>query len=90
MLKHSLLLSFRNFKRYKGTFLINIIGLSCGLACVLIIFLWINDELSFDKYHENDNRLYQVMVNAKTETGIETNKNTPHILSDRKSTRLIF
>lgn len=80
MLKHTLLLSFRNFKRYKSTFFINIIGLSCGLACVLLIFLWINDELGFDKYHANDQRLYQVMINSKTEKGIETSKNTPHNL----------
>ncbi len=82
MFKHNLLLTYRNFKRHKGTFLINLIGLSCGLACVLVIYLWVNDELSFDKYHANDNRLYQVMTNVKSENGIETNKNTPHILSE--------
>jgi hypothetical protein len=82
MFKHSLLLSYRNFKKYQGTFFINIIGLSCGLACVLAIYLWISDEWSFDKYHANDSRLYQVMANIKTENGIETNKNTPHILSE--------
>lgn len=82
MFKHNLLLFYRNFKRYKSTFLINVIGLSCGLACVLVIYLWVNDELSFDKYHANDNRLYQVMTNVKSETGIETNKNTTHILSE--------
>jgi ABC-type antimicrobial peptide transport system permease subunit len=82
MFKHSLLLSFRNFKRYKSTFFINIIGLSCGLACVLIIFLWVNDELSVDRYHENDGRLYQVMTNTRSENGIETGKNTPHTLSE--------
>ena len=80
MFKHSLLLSFRNFKRHKTTFFINIIGLSCGLACVLLIFLWIKDELSFDKYHVNDKRLYQVMINSKSEKGIETSKNIPHNL----------
>jgi putative ABC transport system permease protein len=82
MFKHNLLLFYRNFKRHKSTFLINLIGLSCGLACVLAIYLWINDEWSFDKYHVNDDRLYQVMVNAKTENGIETTKYTPHTLSD--------
>jgi ABC-type antimicrobial peptide transport system permease subunit len=60
--------------------LINLIGLSCGLACVLIIYLWVNDELSFDKYHKNDGRLYQVMTNVKSEKGIDTRKDTPHTL----------
>src|SRR3978361_1019667 len=82
MFKHNLLLFYRNFKRHKSTFLINLTGLSCGLACVLLIYLWVSDEWSFDKYHANDDRLYQVMVSAKTESGIETTKNTPHALSD--------
>jgi ABC-type antimicrobial peptide transport system permease subunit len=82
MLKHNLLLFFRNIRKHKSAFLINLTGLSCGLACVLAIYLWISDEWSFDKYHVNDSRLYQVMGNVKSEHGIETNKNTPHILSD--------
>jgi putative ABC transport system permease protein len=81
MFKHSLVLIYRNLKRYKTTFFINLIGLSCGLACVLMIYLWVNDELSFDKYHEKGSRLYQVMHNDKSEQGIETSKNTPNSLS---------
>lgn len=82
MFKHNLLLTYRNFKRHKSTFLINLIGLSCGLACVLVIYLWVNDELSFDKYHVNDSRLYQVMTNNKSEKGIDTRKDTPHNLAE--------
>jgi putative ABC transport system permease protein len=82
MLKHNLLLIYRTFKRHKGTFFINLIGLSSGLACVLVIYLWVNDELSFDKYHINDSRLYQVMTNVKSEKGIDTRKDTPHNLAD--------
>jgi putative ABC transport system permease protein len=82
MFKHNLLLIYRNFKRHKSPFFINLIGLSCGLACVLMIYLWVNDELSFDKYHQNDSRLYQVMCNFKTEKGIDTRKDTPHTLAD--------
>lgn len=82
MFRHNLLLIYRNFKRYKTTFLINLTGLSCGLACVLLIYLWVSDELSFDKYHVNDSRLYQVMANVKSDNGIETNKSTSHMLSE--------
>jgi putative ABC transport system permease protein len=39
---------------------INLIGLSSGLTCALLIFLWVQDEMGVDKFHENDNRLYQV------------------------------
>lgn len=61
MYNHTFLLIYRSFKRFKSTFLINLIGLSTGLACALIIYLWVNDELSFDKFHEKDSRLFQVM-----------------------------
>jgi putative ABC transport system permease protein len=82
MFKHNLLLTYRNFKRHKSTFFINLIGLSSGLACVLVIYLWANDELSFDKYHKNGGRLYQVMTNVKSEKGIDTRKDTPHTLAE--------
>ena len=41
MLPYPLLLIYRNFKRFKSTFFINLIGLSTGLACALLIYLWI-------------------------------------------------
>ncbi|MEM7108206.1 MAG: ABC transporter permease [Bacteroidota bacterium] len=77
MLKHNLVLALRNFKRYKTSFLINVIGLSTGLACTLLIYLWVNDELSVDKFHEKDIRLYQVMQNLQYGNGIETQDLTP-------------
>ena len=61
MLRHNLLLIYRTFKRFKTTFFINLIGLSTGLACALLIYLWVSDELNVDKFHEKDDRLYQVM-----------------------------
>ena len=77
MLRHNFLMTFRNFKRYKSTFLINLIGLSSSLACALLIFLWVQDELSVDKFHEQDDRLYQVMLNAEGPSGITTLEWTP-------------
>ncbi len=53
MLKHDILLFFRNIKKYKSAFFINNIGLSTGMACVILIFLWVTDELSVDKFHKN-------------------------------------
>src|SRR5688572_10575988 len=63
MFRHNLLLTFRNFSRYKTTFFINLIGLSTGLTCSLFIYFWVKDELSFDKFHTNDAQLYEVMLN---------------------------
>lgn len=63
MFRHNLLITYRNFLRYKSSFFINLVGLSTGLACVLLISLWVMDELRFDKFHEMDNRLFEVMSN---------------------------
>ena len=73
MLQHNLKLIYRSFKRFKSTFIINLIGLSTGLASALLIYLWVNDELSMDKFHEKDSRLYQVMETyAGGNTSIES------------------
>jgi len=58
MLQHNLLITLRGFKRHKTTFLINLIGLSTGLAAALLILLWVNDERSVDTFHEKNDRLY--------------------------------
>ncbi|MEM9143124.1 MAG: ABC transporter permease, partial [Bacteroidota bacterium] len=81
MLKHNLKLFFRNIGKNKSTFLINIIGLSTGLACVLLIALWVKDELAMDKFHKNDDRLYQVMRNHPVGNEIVTNEGNPALLA---------
>lgn len=63
MLQHHLLITFRGFKRHRTTFFINLIGLSTGLACAILIFLWVQDERSVDTFHEKNDRLYWVMAN---------------------------
>ncbi|MEJ0080408.1 MAG: ABC transporter permease [Puia sp.] len=40
--------------------MINILGLSTGMASAMLIFLWINDEMSFDRFHAKENRLFQI------------------------------
>jgi predicted permease len=77
ILQHSLLLSLRNFQRFKGAFFINLIGLSTGIACALLIFLWVKDELNVDKFYEKDGQLYSVMHNFTFPNGDQTWHNTP-------------
>ena len=81
MFRHNFLLIYRNFKRFKSTFFINLIGLSTGLACALLIYLWVNDELHVDKFHEKDRRLFMVMANHKNVDNIVTFPNTPGLLA---------
>lgn len=82
MFRHNFLLIYRNFKRFKSTFFINLTGLSTGLACSLLIYLWVADELSIDKFHEKQEQLYQVMTNYKNTDGIKTNSETDGILAE--------
>jgi len=77
MLRHNFLILIRSFKRDRASFLINVIGLSTGLACVLLIYLWVNDELMTDKFHQNDEFLYQVLTTHPNEDGIDTWREGP-------------
>ncbi len=82
MLKHNLLIIFRNFKRSKSTFFINLIGLSTGIACTLFIYMWVYDEINIDRFNEKDSSLYQVLANFKSPRGISTEKITPVIMAN--------
>ncbi len=76
MLKHNLTISLRTFLRYRTTFLINLVGLATGIACFLLIYLWVKDEWLTDKFHKNQDRLYQLVTNIEGNDGIGTTTNT--------------
>ncbi|WP_299533460.1 ABC transporter permease [Ulvibacterium sp.] len=76
MLKHNLKLFLRNIRKHRNTFLINVIGMSSGLACTLLIAIWVVDELSVDRFHENRDSLVQILQNLPTPNGIETDEAT--------------
>jgi len=61
----------RIIKRSRVSFVINLAGLSAGLTCAFLIYLWVKDEVSTDKFHKNDKNLYQVLVWGKLENGTE-------------------
>jgi len=60
MFRNYLITAFRSLIRQKGFSFINILGLAIGLAAALLILLWVQDELSFDRFHEHADRLYRV------------------------------
>jgi len=72
MFRHNILISYRSFKRYKTSFFINLAGLSTGLTCALLIYLWVHDELQVDTFHENDAQLYLLLENKQQANSIET------------------
>ncbi|MBA7566847.1 hypothetical protein ES708_08546 [subsurface metagenome] len=60
MLRNYIITALRNLVRQKIYSFINILGLSIGLACFILIMLWVSDELGYDRFHENANHLYRV------------------------------
>ncbi len=82
MLKHNIILIYRNFLRAKGFFLINLVGLSTGLTCTLLIYLWVKDEISMDNFNDKDSHLFQVMENQQYADDIMTTSSTPGLLAE--------
>jgi len=65
MFKNYLTIALRNLSRNKVYSFINIAGLSIGLACAMLILLYVKDEASFDKFHHNVNNIYRIVSKSK-------------------------
>jgi putative ABC transport system permease protein len=81
MLNNYFKTTWRSLLKDRQFTILNLVGLSVALTCVLLIWLWVNDEISVDKFHENNSRLYQVLAHIKLPDGIHTQENTPYLLS---------
>ncbi len=68
---------FRSLWKNKGYSFLNIFGLAIGIACAGLIFLWSEDELTFDNANVNKDRLYQLEVNMKIDGNERTMGSTP-------------
>jgi len=62
MIKNYILTALRNLKKHTAYSLINIIGLAIGMACSILILLWVQDEIKFDKWHPKKDRIERVLV----------------------------
>ncbi len=65
MFKNYFKTAFRNIKKQKFYAIINVAGLSIGIACTLLISLYIFNELSYDRYNQNGNRIYRIITHLK-------------------------
>ncbi|KAA9349947.1 ABC transporter permease [Larkinella humicola] len=65
MLRNYLKIAIRNLRKQRGFTFINIFGLATGLACCLLITLYVVDELSFDRFHEKADRIYRINTDIK-------------------------
>ena len=82
MFKNHLKIAWRNLLKDRQFTLLNILGLSAGLACALLIFLWVNDERSYDKFFANDNQVYQVMEHRKSDGDIKVSDESSGLVSE--------
>lgn len=76
MWKHYLKIAWRNIKRNKTFSIINILGLSIGLACSMLIVLYVKDENSFDKFHKNGDQIYRVISKMNVRGDVDQTSTT--------------
>lgn len=93
MFMSHLKIAFRNLRKNKIFSIVNIGGLAIGITCSLLLFIFVRDELSFDRWHKNANDIYRAYVeiningkesiNAKTAAplGLAMTKNFPEVIS---------
>jgi len=79
MIKNYFKIAWRNLQRNKAYATINVIGLSLGIACGILIFTIVSFHLSFDTYHKNKDRVYRLVTEFHNET-IEYNSAVPQPL----------
>ncbi|HXB10144.1 MAG TPA: ABC transporter permease [Puia sp.] len=83
MFKTNFTIAWRRLLKDRQFTLLNILGLSTGLACAILIFCWVSDERTVDKYNANDKQLYQIVLNSADADGhtITTADYTPGLLA---------
>ncbi|HVZ98244.1 MAG TPA: ABC transporter permease, partial [Chitinophagaceae bacterium] len=81
MFKNFFKVAFRNLFRNKAFSVINIAGLTIGMASSILILLWVQNEVSYDHFHANGDRLYEVFGNDVADGKINTGTATPEIMA---------
>jgi ABC-type antimicrobial peptide transport system permease subunit len=69
MIRNYLKIALRNIRRYPAHSILNTIGLAIGMACAILILLWVNDEWSYDRHFDNADYLYRVIGDMGTTNG---------------------
>lgn len=81
MLKNYFKIAFRNLWKRKGYSFINIIGLTTGMASAMLILLWIQNEMSFDRFYKKSDRLYTMYNRDKFNGEMWAWNSTPKIMA---------
>lgn len=69
MIRNYIITTFRSIARHKGYAFINIAGLAVGMACCLLIFLWVKHEWSYDRYHKNTEDIFRIVCHWPKDEG---------------------
>ena len=89
MFKNYFKTAFRSLLRNRIYSLINIVGLSLGLACAMLIMLYVNDEVSFDRFHKNVSQIYRLDKQTTKDNGdLHYNSYTGYFPGPRFSARI--
>jgi putative ABC transport system permease protein len=75
MVKNYFKIAWRNLFRNKGFSLTNLLGLSIGITCTILIFLWVQDEVTYNKFHSNYNSIYKIIANRDFNNQVFTDEN---------------
>jgi putative ABC transport system permease protein len=75
MIKNYFKIAWRNLFRNKGFAITNLLGLTIGITCTIFILLWVQDELTYNKFHKNYENIHQVMANRDFNKNIFTDPN---------------
>jgi ABC-type antimicrobial peptide transport system permease subunit len=81
MLRNYLKIAFRNLLRNKAFSIINILGLAIGMASSILILLWIQNEVSYDQFHEKKERIYEAWNKAQFSGKLQCWNTTPKVLA---------
>lgn len=82
MLFSYLTIALRNFLKNRIYASINILGLALGLTCSLLIYLWMNDELNIDAFHEKGERIYTIISREYIDGTVAGYYDTPGLLGE--------
>jgi len=82
MFKNYLKITLRRLQRQRAYSLINIAGLSVGMACFILILLFINYEFSYEKHHENADRIYKITIEHHLPSGVNRFGSSPVPLAE--------
>ncbi|MCP4726647.1 MAG: FtsX-like permease family protein, partial [bacterium] len=75
--------SVRNMKRHKAYSIINISGLSIGMACSIMLLLWVQHDISFDRFHENSDQIYRVNLEINSNNDLICTPTVPATLGSK-------